>query len=156
MQTIEISSHEELENLKNQDLEFSAWHTIDQEQINNFANATLDYQWIHTNAEKAKNESPFGSTIAHGYLTLSLLPYLWNQIIQIKNCKMQVNYSIENLRFNQAVKVNSQVRLIAKLNDCVNLRGVSKASIHIKLEIKDSPKPAYEGDIIFLYHFNHN
>lgn len=126
---------------------------ITQEQINLFADATLDHQWIHVDVERAQRESPFKSTIAHGYLSLSLLPHLWFQITQVNNIKLLVNYGIEKLKFNQPVTVNGEVRLVAKLARIINLRGVTKAEIDVVLEIKDSKKPAFEGTMIFLYHF---
>lgn len=149
-----IQSYDELATYEGQELGVSEYHTITQEQVQKFAEATLDYQWIHLDAERAEKESPFGATIAHGYLTVSLLPFLWAQIVEIKNLKMQVNYEIESLRFNQAVVVNSQVRLKAKLASLKNLRGVAKAQIEVTLEIKDQKKSAYAGLITFLYHFN--
>lgn len=153
MNKVAINSFEELEKLAGQDLGISEWHTITQDQINKFADATLDHQWIHVDTEKAKTESPFGSTIAHGYLTLSLLPHFWNQIVEVGNLKMQVNYGIEKFKFNQAVVVNSRVRLHAKVISALNLRGVTKATIGVKLEIEGNKKPAFEGEVIFLYHF---
>ncbi|MCB2377663.1 MaoC family dehydratase [Hymenobacter sp. BT635] len=153
MSTVTISSLPELEQYQGQELGVSEYHTITQEQINQFAAATLDFQWIHTEPDKAKAESPFGATIAHGYLTVSLLPYLWTQIVQIENLKMQVNYEIESLRFNQAVTVNSDVRLRAKLLTVKDLRGIAKARIEVTMEVKDAKKPAYSGVITFLYHF---
>lgn len=126
---------------------------ITQEQINLFADATLDHQWIHVDVERAQRESPFKSTIAHGYLSLSLLPHLWFQITQVNNIKLLVNYGIEKLKFNQPVLVNGEVRLVAKLARIINLRGVTKAEIDVVLEIKDNKKPAFEGTMIFLYHF---
>ena len=154
MSKLIIRSLQELENLEGQELGVSGYHTITQQQITQFADATLDHQWIHIDAERAKTESPFKATIAHGYLTVSLLPYLWNQIVSIENLKMQVNYEIESLRFNQAVTVNGEVRLRAKLLTVKNLRGIAKASLDVTLEIKDSKKPAFSGTITFLYHFN--
>ncbi len=154
MSQIIIKSYEELEALKGKEIGKSEYHTITQEQINLFADATIDHQWIHTDPEKAKTESPFGNTIAHGYLTVSLLPHLWTQITDVQNIKMQVNYGIENLRFNQAVVVNSRIRLVATVNNVVNLRGVTKANIGVKLEIEGNKKPAFEGEVVFLYHFN--
>ena len=153
MSKVTINSFEELEKLIGHELGISEYHQFTQDQINLFADATLDHQWIHTEPEKAKTDSPFGDTIAHGYLTLSLLPHLWNQIVEVKNLKLQVNYGIEKFKFNQPVLVNSRVRLVAKLNNAVNLRGVTKANIGVKLEIEDNRKPAYEGEIVFLYHF---
>lgn len=153
MSKLVISSFDELEKLVGQELGESDFLQITQEQINKFADATLDQQWIHTDPEKAKKESPFKNTIAHGYLTISLLPYLWDQIVEVRNLKMQVNYGIEKFKFNQPVLVDSKVKLKAKMKTVVNLRGITKASIGVKLVIDGNKKPAYEGDIVFLYHF---
>jgi acyl dehydratase len=154
MSKLIIRNFEDLEALIGKELGVSDYHEFTQEQINKFADATLDHQWIHTDVEKAKKESPFGNTIAHGYLTLSILPYLWTQIIEVQNLKLQVNYGIEKFKFNQPVLVNSKVRLVAKLVSAVNLRGVTRANIGVKLEIEGNKKPAYEGEVVFLYHFN--
>lgn len=154
MSKVIIKSFDQLEKLVGSELGVSEYHQFTQEQINLFADATLDHQWIHVDKEKAKAESPFGDTIAHGYLTLSILPHLWNQIVDVQNLKLQVNYGIEKFKFNQPVLVNSRVRLVARVNSAVNLRGVTKAVIGVKLEIEDNKKPAYEGEIVFLYHFN--
>lgn len=153
MSKVVITSFDELEKLTGQELGVSDYHQIAQDQINLFADATLDHQWIHVDTEKAVKESPFGNTIAHGYLTLSLMPYLWDQIVEVRNLKMQVNYGIEKFRFNQPVLVNSRVRLVAKVIAASNLRGVTKANIGVKLEIEGNKKPAFEGEIVFLYHF---
>jgi len=150
---IVIKNYEEFETHLGKELGTSNWHTITQEQINLFAEATIDHQWIHTDEERAKTESPFKATIAHGYLTVSLLPYFWHQIADVQNLKMQINYSIENIRFAQAVVVNSRVRLIAKLESVANLRGITKATIGVTMEIEGEKKPAYTGSVIFLYHF---
>ncbi|MCA8832782.1 MaoC family dehydratase [Hymenobacter pini] len=151
--SITINSLASLQQYEGQELGVSPWLTITQEQINQFAVATLDSQWIHTEPERAKAESPFGTTIAHGYLTVAVLPYLWTRIAHIENLKMQVNYEIESLRFNQAVTVDSQVRLRAKLLSVKDLRGIAKARIEVILEIEGQRKPAYTGIITFLYHF---
>lgn len=153
MSKIVISSFADLEKLVGSELGVSEFFQVKQEQINLFADATLDHQWIHCDAEKAKAESPFGDTIAHGYLTISILPHLWDQIVDVQNLKLQVNYGIEKLKFNQPVLVNSRVRLHASVVSVVNLRGVTKANIGMKLEIEGNKKPAYEGEIVFLYHF---
>ena len=153
MSSLTIGSLAELAQHAGQELGTSEFHTITQEQINQFAAATLDFQWIHTDAERAATESPFKATIAHGYLTVSLLPYLWQQIVTIENLKMQVNYEIESLRFNQAVTVNSAVRLRAKMLSVANLRGIAKTRIGVTLEIENQKKPAYTGVATFLYHF---
>ncbi len=153
MEKLLINSHAEFEEYLGKEIGISDYHKITQEQINLFAEATLDHQWIHTNPERAKIESPYGSTIAHGYLSVSVLPYLWQQIIEVKNIKMMVNYGIEKLKFNQAVLVNSEIRLKAKLKSLINLRGITKAEIAVSLEIKDNKKTALDGILVFLYHF---
>ena len=153
MSKLTIRSLAELEACVGQEMGVSEFHTITQEQINQFAAATLDHQWIHVDAARARAESPFQATIAHGYLTVALLPYLWQQIVTIENLKMQVNYEIESLRFNQAVTVTSQVRLRATLLSVANLRGIAKARLAVTLEIEGVKKPAYTGIITFLYHF---
>jgi acyl dehydratase len=148
-----INNFEEYKSHLGKELGVSKWHTIDQDQINKFADATLDHQWIHVDKEKAEREGPFKATIAHGYLTLSLIPYLWKQIADVRNIKMEINYGIENFRFGQAVLVDNEVQLKAKLKSIVNLRGTAKVVIEATLSIKDQPKPAYTGDVVFLYHF---
>lgn len=153
MSTITINNFEELEQYVGKELGVSEYITISQEQINIFADATLDHQWIHVDTEKAKLESPYKTTIAHGYLNLSILPHLWEQIVDVRNSKLTVNYGIEKLRFNQPVLVGSEVRLRASLKSVVNLRGISKAEIQVALEIKDNRKTALDATIIFLYHF---
>ena len=131
----------------------SDWLEVDQERINLFADATLDHQWIHVDVEKAKKESQYKNTIAHGYLTLSLLPYLWSQIIEVNNIKMLVNYGMDKMRFGQPVVTGSKVRLVTKLQAISNLRGICKAEIEFKIEIEGQRKPALEGVATFLYYF---
>ncbi len=153
MNPIVINSHADFEQYVGKEIGVSDYLKISQEQINLFADATLDHQWIHVDEQRCKTESPFQSTIAHGYLILSVLPHLWEQIVEVRNSKLTVNYGIEKLRFGQAVTVNSEVRVRCKLNSLVNLRGVSKAEIRATLEIKDQKKPAFDGTIVFLYNF---
>lgn len=151
-----IRSHEEFESHVGKELGVSDYLTVTQEQINKFADATLDHQWIHVDEERAKSEGAFGTTIAHGYLTLSLLPYMWDQIIQVENIKMLVNYGIDNFRFNQPVLVNSRIRTRVILKNVTNLRGITKIQLDIQMEIEGNRKPAFEGTMTFLYHFNQN
>jgi acyl dehydratase len=148
-----IQSFAEFEQWIGKEIGISEYHRITQPQINQFAEATLDHQWIHTDPERAATESQFKTTIAHGYLTLSLVPYLWNQIADVRNIRMLVNYGIEEMKFNQPVPVGSEVRLRVKLESLVNLRGIAKATMHVTMEIKDNKKPAFTANILFLYHF---
>ena len=153
MSTVVVNSYDEFAAFEGKELGASDWLLIDQERINLFADATLDHQWIHLDADRAKKESPYQSTIAHGYLTLSLLPYLWSQIIEVNNIKMLVNYGMDKMRFGQAVVTGSRVRLVTKLHAISNLRGICKTEIDFKIEIEGQRKPALEGIATFLYYF---
>jgi acyl dehydratase len=148
-----INSFAEFEQYVGKEMGVSGYLKITQDQINKFADATLDHQWIHTDPKRAETESPFKTTIAHGYLALSVVPHLWDQIAEINNIKMLINYGIESLKFNQPVLVDNEVRLRVFLKSLINLRGVTKAELNIELEIKDNKKPAFVATLIFLYHF---
>lgn len=149
-----INSYEDFEKLVGQQIGASEYIDLSQERINLFADATLDHQWIHVDQERAKVESPFNSTIAHGYLTLSMLPYLWNQIIEVNNLKMMINYGIDKMKFGQAVLSGQSIRLVTGLHSLTNLRGVVKAEIKFAIEIQGEKKKALEGIAVFLYYFN--
>ncbi len=153
MSKLVVNSYDEFAAFEGKELGVSDWLLIDQDRINLFADATLDHQWIHVDADRAKKESPYQSTIAHGYLTLSLLPYLWSQIIEVNNIKMLVNYGMDKMRFGQAVVTGSKVRMVTKLHAISNLRGICKTEIDFKIEIEGQRKPALEGIATFLYYF---
>ena len=153
MEKLIINSYDEFASHVGKVIGQSEWLQITQERINQFADATNDHQWIHVEPERAKVESPYQSTIAHGYLTLSLLPCLWQEIIQVNNIKMMVNYGMDKMKFGVPVITGSKVRLNATLHEIANLRGVCRASIKFKLEIEDNKKPALEGIATFLYYF---
>ena len=153
MALITVSSYDEFASYLGKELGQSDWLEITQERINLFADATLDHQWIHVDVERAKVESPYKSTIAHGYLTLSLLPYLYEEIIEAKNIKMLVNYGMDKMKFGIPVLVGKKVRLTAMLYNIANLRGTAKVEIKFKLEIEGERKPALEGIATFLYMF---
>ena len=154
MEKVIINSYEDFEKLVGQQIGVSEYVELPQERINLFADATLDHQWIHVDTERAKVESPFKSTIAHGYLTLSMLPYLWNQIIEVNNLKMMINYGIDKMKFGQAVLSGQSLRLSTKLESLANLRGAVKAEIRFTMDIKETGKKALEGTAIFIYYFN--
>ena len=156
MAKLVINSYDEFAAHLGEELGASEWLQIDQERINRFADATLDHQWIHVDTARAAVECPFKSTIAHGYLTLSLLPYMWNQIVEVNNIKMLVNYGMEKMRFGQAVVTGSKVRLVCKLHNIENLRGAAKTEIDFKIEIEGQRKPALQGIAVFIYYFTNN
>lgn len=153
MALITISSYDEFAAYLGKELGQSDWLEISQERINMFADATLDHQWIHVDTERAKVDSPYHSTIAHGYLTLSLLPYLYQQVIEARNIKMLVNYGMDKMKFGIPVLVGKRVRLSCMLYNIANLRGTAKVEIKFTLEIEGERKPALEGIATFLYMF---
>jgi acyl dehydratase len=150
---LKISSYKELAAYVGKPLGISPYLTIDQDRIDKFAEATLDHQWIHTDPERAAQESDFGSTIAHGYLTLSLAPYFLGQILELSNIKMGVNYGLDALRFINPVKVGSRLRMHADLAELKDLRGTARAKINVNFEIEGELKPACVAEVTYLYQF---
>lgn len=148
-----INSYDEFEALLGKEIGVSSYIQITQDQIDKFADATIDHQWIHTDPERAAKESPFKSTIAHGYLSLSMLTYLWFDVVDVRNVKMVVNYGIEKLRFQQPVKVDDKIRATVSLHDIKNLRGIARIQVKIVVGIEGERKPAYDCIATFLYHF---
>ena len=154
MEKVVINSYDEFASYLGKEIGETEWFQIDQDRINKFAEATLDYQWIHVDVERCKTESPFKSTIAHGYLTMSLLPHLWYQTIEVNNVSQLVNYGLDKMKFGAPVITGSYIRMRTSLVGIVNLRGTTKAEIKFTIEIKDQKKPALEGIATFLYFFN--
>ena len=141
----------ELSQYVGKELGRSAWLKIDQQRINLFAEATGDFQFIHVDPEKAA-QTPFGSTIAHGFLTLSLIPKLIEDILVLpEGLKMVVNYGLDSVRFIQPVKVNSQVRLKVDLAEVVEKKpGQWLLKAIATLEIEGEEKPAYLAESLSL------
>jgi acyl dehydratase len=139
----------ELESSTDRDLGTSEWETIDQRQIDLFAEATHDHQWIHVDPEAAAH-GPFGTTVAHGYLTLSMLPYFVSQVLNVTDVRMGINYGTEKIRFTAPVPVGSQVRLKATLRDSERRGEGVLYRLGIEVEIKDSEKPALVGEVLYL------
>ena len=141
----------DIKNYIGKELGRSEWLTIDQERINQFAECTGDHQFIHVNPEKAKL-TPFGGTIAHGFLSLSLVPMLMEKImIMPEGLKMAVNYGLDSVRFIQPVKVDSKVRLVVTLTDA-NEKNPGQWLLKAKavLEIEGQEKPAYIAEPLTL------
>ncbi len=148
-----INSYEEFASHLGEELGTSEWFEVTQERINLFADATSDHQWIHVDVERARRESPYKSTIAHGYLTMSILPYLWNQIVDVRNIRMLVNYGMDKMRFGIPVVTGKRVRLTASLTGIQDLRGICKAEITFVIEVENERKHALTGTATFLYYF---
>ncbi len=143
-----------LKALEGQDVGTSDWLMVDQDRVNAFADATLDHQWIHVDPEKAAM-GPFGGTIAHGYLTVSLLPYLGGQVeVSLDGIKMAINYGMERLRFPSPVPVGSRVRVHRKV---LEVTDVGSGGVQVKnlmtVEVEGQTKPACVAETLSRYYF---
>jgi len=143
-------SFEELPKLAGQDMGTSDWVTIDQDRINKFADATGDHQWIHIDVERAKKEMPGGKTIAHGYLTLSLIPMLGAEIMRITGVSRGINYGSNKVRFTNMVPVGSRVRARQKLLAAEPKAGGLQLTNEITIEIEGQERPACIAETISL------
>ena len=145
-----FASLDEFVAAKGESLGFSDWHKITQEQVNAFADATGDHQWIHVDLERAAS-GPFGGTIAHGYLTVSLLPVLSTEIFSIENLTMGINYGLDRLRFPSPVLTGSSIRAEATLTEVKQTHLGSLASIRMRVEIDGHEKAACIAETLSLF-----
>jgi acyl dehydratase len=140
---------DELETTGERELGTSSWHEIPQEKIDLFAEATGDHQWIHVDPEQAAR-GPFGGTVAHGYLTLSLLPMLLGEVISVSDAVMGVNYGTEKIRFTAPVPSGSRVRLHAKLLRAERRGPGIVYFVGVQVEVEGQAKPALVGEVVYL------
>ena len=147
MKTVDVN---ELENIKGQDLGHSDWMAIEQDRINQFADATGDHQWIHVDPERAK-DGPFGTCIAHGYLTLSLVNLFLPQIIEVQGFTHAVNVGMDKTRFPAAVPVNSSLRGSGVLLAVEEIKGAIQSVVRVTVEIQGVDRPACVVDTISRY-----
>ena len=143
---------DELKALAGADLGHTGWLEITQDRVNAFADATSDHQWIHVDTEKAA-AGPFGGTIAHGYLTLSLVVHLLNELLDVRGVSMGINYGLNKVRFPAPVRVGSKVRMAAQVG-AVEDAGVNavQAVVDVTVEIAGSEKPACAAQTVFRYY----
>lgn len=139
----------ELEGAGERDLGATDWVTLDQRKIDTFAEATGDHQWIHVDPEAAA-QGPFGTTVAHGYLSLALIPGLLPQLLVVTDMSMGINYGIEKIRFTAPVPSGSDVRLKAKINSSERRGEGILYRLGVEIEIKNSEKPALVGEVVYL------
>ena len=140
---------DELEGTEERELGTSDWHRIEQRSIDQFAEATGDHQWIHVDPEAAA-AGPFGGTIAHGYLSLSMLPMLMSEVMSVEGARMGVNYVIERVRFTAPVPTGSEVRLHAKLLSAERRGEGVLYRVGVEIEIRGAEKPALVGEVLYL------
>ncbi|MEX5256596.1 MaoC family dehydratase [Kocuria arenosa] len=137
-----VVAFDEVKNLVGTDLGHSAWREITQDQVNTFAEATDDHQWIHVDPERAK-EGPFGAPIAHGFLTLSLLIPMWSELFDVTGVRTKVNYGLDRVRFTSPVKVGSRIRMTVTITDVQEVKG---NGLHLvadgTIEIEGEERPA--------------
>ena len=148
MPKIEIQSLDELKQWVGKEVAVSDWLQVTQERINLFADATGDRQWIHVDPVRAAADSPFGTTIAHGYLTLSLLPHMMMETLSMSDSKMSINYGLNRVRFTAPVRANDRIRTRFSLASLEDIPGGVQLTWHAVVEIENSHKPACIAEMI--------
>ena len=146
-----IKGIEELKQLAGQELGSGDWHEVTQEQINQFADATGDHQWIHTDVERAK-KGPFGGPIAHGYFTLSIIPVLLRDVMSVEGMRMGINYGLNKLRFPAPVPIGSKVRASVKCTSVEEVSGGLQGTFDVTVEVVGQDKPGCAAQVIYRYY----
>lgn len=149
--TTTVNGIEHFHDLVGQHLGYSEWHEVTQEQVNLFADATGDHQWIHVDPERAK-EGPFGGPIAHGYLTLALAPVLLGEVLTVSGISLGVNYGCNKVRFPSPVPVGSKLRLGATVASVEDVKGGVQAVLDVSFETEGSVKPSCVAQVVYRYY----
>jgi acyl dehydratase len=140
----------ELKAAKGEHLGHTEWRTVTQDQVNLFADATDDHQWIHVDEEKAKS-GPFGGTIAHGYLSLALLPSFMQQLLRVEGLKMGINYGLNKVRFPRPIPVGARIRAAAEIVDVKGTPSGTLSNMKITVEVEGQDRPACVAETLSLY-----
>ena len=148
-----ISSFEDLKALEGMEVGVSDWFQITQDQINQFADVTLDHQWIHVDVERAQKEMPGGTTIAHGYLTLSMIPAMTAEFLEFTNLKMGINYGLNKVRFMNMVAVDSRIRARSMVQAVRQRSGAAQLVGLTTVDIEGETKPACVVETVSFFHF---
>ena len=148
-----ITSFEDLQALEGQEIGISEWFDVSQEQINQFADATNDHQWIHVDIDRAKKEMPGSKTIAHGYLTLSMVPAMTATFIEFANLERAINYGVNKVRFTNMVPVDSKIRARATITRVRQRSGATQVIGETTVEIQGEEKPACVAETVSFYYF---
>jgi acyl dehydratase len=147
-----ITTLEELKGFAGREIAVTDWLEITQERIQQFADATNDHQWIHIDQERAQRESPYGATIAHGFLTLSLLPKFLKDSLQISDARMAINYGLNRVRFPSAVRPGSRIRARIVLQSIRDVGDAIEAAYSITFECQDAEKPCCVAEFLARYY----
>ncbi len=150
MEALQFKNLEEFKTMIGKELPFSNWLTVTQEMINDFANATLDKQWVHIDEERAEKESPFKSTIAHGFMSLSLVSKMLEDLIVIDSVKMGLNYGLNYVRFPHPVPVNSKLQMQAIVANVEDQQQGVKITFQCKVVIDGYEKPACVAEFLAM------
>lgn len=137
--------------LSGKDLGTTDYRQITQDQINLFADATDDHQWIHTDPERAK-DGPFGAPIAHGFLTLSLIIPFWGELFDVEGVTTKVNYGLDKVRFTSPVTVGSKVRMQATIADVTEVKGGAQIKVNATIEIEGQERPAVVAEFLARFY----
>ena len=151
MKTLVFKNIDEFKSMIGKDLPVSDWISVSQEMINDFANATLDKQWVHVDIERAKKESPFKTTIAHGFMSVALLSKFLGDMLQIESVKMGLNYGLNYVRFMNPVPVNSNLRLKSSIKNIETHKQGVKVAFSCSVEIEGEEKPACVAEFLALF-----
>jgi acyl dehydratase len=147
-----ITTLEELKGFAGREIAVTDWLEITQERINQFADATGDHQWIHIDPERAQRESPYGATIAHGFLTLSLLPKFLKDSLEITDVRMAINYGLNRVRFPSAVRPGSRIRARIVLQSIRDIGDATEAAYSITFECQEAEKPSCVAEFLSRYY----
>lgn len=146
-----IRTMDDAKALEGTELGVSNWIVIDQERINKFADATDDHQWIHTDPERCAREFPLGTTCAHGYLTISMIPALIDDIVKVEGLVQIVNYGINKARFRAMVPAGSKIRLKVVLQSAKKRAGALQAIMECYIEMEGQDRPVASAEVIVMY-----
>ena len=149
-----VSSVEDAKALEGVEVGVSDWVVIDQHRIDQFAEATGDYQWIHVDTERAAREMPDGKTIAHGYLTLSLIPAVTGEFVEVKNLARAINFGLNKVRFYTPVPVGARIRGRATVLQARSRAGALFLTSEVRLEVEGERKPACVAETLGMYFFD--
>lgn len=152
MAPVAIENLEALKKLVGHEFPPTGWLTVTQERINQFADTTEDRQWIHMDPGRARGESPYGATIAHGFLTLSLLSYFVKQAIDLRGTRMGVNYGLNRVRFPSAVRAGTRIRAHVKIGDLKELADSTEATLMVLVEAEGAEKPCCVAEWLVRYY----
>jgi acyl dehydratase len=153
MPALVVQTPQSLNELVGREIAVTDWFTVTQDRIRQFADATEDRQWIHVDQERARKESPFGTTIAHGFLTLSLVSHFMKQGVQIRSgVRMGINYGLNRVRFPSPVPADSQIRARISLRSTRDLQNVTEATYSLSIECRDTEKPCCVAEWIVRYY----